>query len=186
MPCEGQPAQKGCSFLHRFWSSPVSPGRSPSQPHDTCIQQDNLPVSTLSVWAEKKYPAAISALEILLVSGSSGWQLMAISVTALVLSGFHPHQPIVLYICSAPFLPPELAGERKWTAECVCRLDWDSKHPDFPSTHTCLVTSEQQRCSNTSNITAGFLEATEMTGALNTFLDSLLGNCGLHLFVTYS
>lgn len=59
---------------------------------------------------------------------------MAISVTALVLSVFHSHQSVLLYICSVPFLPPELAWERKWTAEWMCSLDWDSKQP-FPS-HT--------------------------------------------------
>lgn len=72
----------------------------------------------------------------LCIGNSPGFrkQRMPISVTALVLSGFHPHQSVVLYICSVPFLPPELAWERKRRAEWMCSLDWNSKQHNFPST----------------------------------------------------
>lgn len=136
-----QPARKCCSFFHRFWRSPVSYRHSLSQPHETYIEQENHPMPTLSIWAEKKVPCSC-----LCIGNSPGFRKhwVAISVTALVLSGFHPHQSVVLYICSVPFQPPELAWERKWTAEWMCSLDWNSKQHNFPSTHTLSGTSEQQ------------------------------------------
>lgn len=151
------------AIIHRFWKSPIYPGHS--QLRDTYRRRDNHPMSTLSIWVEQKVPCSY-----LCIWNAPGFRKrwMAVSVTALVLSGFHPHQSVVLYICSVPVLPPELAWERKWKAEWMCSLDWDSKRP-FPSTHTPLsVTSEYQYWqSQTSNVIAGFLEATEMTAALN-------------------
>lgn len=87
----------------------------------------------------KKYPAAASALQ----TPGFRTQCLAISVTALVLSVFHPHQSAVLNICSVPFLPPKLTWERKRTAEWMCSLDWDLKQP-FRSAYMLSVTSEQQ------------------------------------------
>lgn len=97
--------EKFCTFLHRLWRAPFSPGLCPTPAHDTCIKQDNHLRPTSSIGAEN------STLQLRLLWKFSCFQKqwMAISVTAVVLSGFHPHQSAVGFICSVPFLPPEPA-----------------------------------------------------------------------------
>lgn len=139
--CDAENSQpnSGAGFLHRFWRPPICP-RLKSQLKSVQPTCSRITAPCPLYPSElKKYPAAASALQ----TPGFRTQCLAISVTALVLSVFHPHQSAVLNICSVPFLPPKLTWERKWTAERMCSLDWDLKQP-FRSAYMLSVTSEQQ------------------------------------------
>lgn len=97
--------EKSCSYLHRFWRAPFLQGFVHLQPMTPA--QGRITTSGPRCPSELKTAPCSSVC----LGNSPGFQKqwMAISVTAVVLSGFHPHQSVVLFICSVPFLPPEPA-----------------------------------------------------------------------------
>lgn len=50
---ENSQSNSGAGFLHRFWRPPICPRHSPAQICATHMQQDNCPMSTVSIRAEK-------------------------------------------------------------------------------------------------------------------------------------